>query len=83
MAEHVMAMTLALAKRLLVEDQKLRNGEFDQFTPNRALAGMTAGILGFGGDRSGNCQAHACVWHADLRDRSQRNKYRTSGLPWH
>src|SRR2546426_3221879 len=49
MAEHVMAMTLALAKRLLVEDQKLRNGEFDQFTPNRALAGMTAGILGFGG----------------------------------
>ena len=49
MAEHVMAMTLALAKRLLVQHQKLRNGEFDQFTPNRALAGMTAGILGFGG----------------------------------
>src|SRR6266568_3907951 len=49
MAEHVMAMTLALAKRLLVEDQKLRNGEFDQFTPNRALAGMAVGILGFGG----------------------------------
>src|SRR6266704_4038384 len=49
MAEHVMAMTLALAKRLLVEDQKLRNGEFDQFTPNRALAGMMAGILGFRG----------------------------------
>jgi glycerate dehydrogenase len=49
MAEHVMAMTLALAKRLFVGDQKLRNGEFDQFTPNRMLAGMTAGILGFGG----------------------------------
>src|SRR2546428_4312343 len=49
MAEHVMAMTLALAKRLLIEHQKLKNGEFDQFTPNRALAGMTAGILGFGG----------------------------------
>ena len=49
MAEHVMAMTLALAKRLLVEDQKLRNGEFDQFITNRALAGTTAGILGFGG----------------------------------
>ena len=49
MAEHVLAMTLALAKRLLVENQKLRNGEFDQFTPNRLLAGMTAGILGFGG----------------------------------
>ena len=49
MAEHVLAMTLALAKRLLVEDQKLKQGEFDQFTPNRLLAGMTAGILGFGG----------------------------------
>ena len=49
MAEHVLAMTLALAKRLLVENQKLKQGEFDQFTPNRSLAGMTAGILGFGG----------------------------------
>jgi phosphoglycerate dehydrogenase-like enzyme len=49
MAEHVMAMTLALAKRLLVENEKLKNGEFDQFTPNRLLSGMTAGILGFGG----------------------------------
>jgi phosphoglycerate dehydrogenase-like enzyme len=49
MAEHVMAMTLALAKRLLIEDQKLRNGEFDQSTPNRMLSGTTAGILGFGG----------------------------------
>lgn len=49
MAEHVLAMTLALAKRLLVEHQKLQQGTFDQFTPNRSLSGMTAGILGFGG----------------------------------
>jgi len=49
MAEHVMAMTLALAKRLLIENQKLQRGEFDQFTPNRQLHGMTAGILGLGG----------------------------------
>jgi glycerate dehydrogenase len=49
MAEHVMAMVLALAKRLLVENQKLRQGEFDQFISNRLLAGTTAGILGFGG----------------------------------
>ncbi len=39
----------APAKRLLVEQQKLQQGEFDQFTPNRSLSGMTAGILGFGG----------------------------------
>ena len=49
MAEHVMAMTLALAKRILIQNQKLQRGEFDQFTPNRLLAGMTAGIVGFGG----------------------------------
>ncbi|MBV9691985.1 MAG: hypothetical protein JO202_20010 [Ktedonobacteraceae bacterium] len=49
MAEHIMAMTLALAKRLLIEDQKLRNGIFDQRTRNRLLSGMTAGIIGFGG----------------------------------
>jgi len=49
MAEHVMAMTLALAKRLLIENQNLKNGEFNQLTLNRLLSGMTAGILGFGG----------------------------------
>ena len=49
MAEHVLAMTLALAKHLLVQQQKLKEGEFDQFTPNRMLSGMTAGILGYGG----------------------------------
>lgn len=49
MAEHILAMTLALAKRLVIENQKLLQGEFDQFTPNRSLAGMTVGILGFGG----------------------------------
>ena len=49
MAEHALAMTLAAAKRLLVEHQKLKQGEFNQFVRNRRLAGMTAGILGFGG----------------------------------
>jgi phosphoglycerate dehydrogenase-like enzyme len=49
MAEHVMAMTLAQAKHLLVQQQKLKEGQFDQFTPNRLLSGMTAGILGYGG----------------------------------
>lgn len=49
MAEHVMALTLALAKRLVVENDKLRIGEFDQRALNRSLSGMTAGIIGFGG----------------------------------
>ena len=49
MAEHVLAMTLALAKHLLVQQQKLKEDQFDQFTPNRMLSGMTAGILGYGG----------------------------------
>lgn len=49
MAEHGLAMTLAALKRLLVEHDKLAHGIFDQFRPNRMLAGATVGILGFGG----------------------------------
>lgn len=49
MAEHVMAMTLALAKRLFAQNAKLRAGEWDQFSQNRMLRGLTAGIIGFGG----------------------------------
>ena len=49
MAEHVMAMTLALAKRLLIEHRKLLNGTFDDTTLNRSLFGATTGIIGFGG----------------------------------
>lgn len=49
MAEHVIGMILALAKRICLQSEKLRKGEWDKFTPNRPLSGMTAGILGFGG----------------------------------
>jgi glycerate dehydrogenase len=49
MAEHVLAMVLALAKRLPQNHAKMARGEFDQFTLNAALRGATAGILGFGG----------------------------------
>src|SRR2546427_12549843 len=49
MAEHVLAMTLAPAKYLLAQQQKLKQGEFDQFTPKRRLSGKTAGSLGYGG----------------------------------
>jgi len=49
MAEHVLAMALALAKRLLQQHAALRRGEFDQRTPSRSIRGMVVGIIGFGG----------------------------------
>ena len=49
MAEHAVAMALAAAKRLFIEHEKLKPGEFNQFVRNKMLAGGTAGILGFGG----------------------------------
>jgi phosphoglycerate dehydrogenase-like enzyme len=49
MAEHALAMALAAAKRLFIEQAALARGEFNQFTTNRMLFGMVCGILGFGG----------------------------------
>jgi phosphoglycerate dehydrogenase-like enzyme len=49
MAEHVLAMALALAKRLPQSHAALARGEFDQQTPNRAIRGSLVGVLGFGG----------------------------------
>jgi glycerate dehydrogenase len=49
MAEHVLAMALALAKRLPQNHAALARGEFDQQTLNLAIRGSVVGVLGFGG----------------------------------
>jgi phosphoglycerate dehydrogenase-like enzyme len=56
MSEHVLAMTLALAKKLPINHAKLAAGEFDQVTQNKALSGAVCGVLGFGG--IGRASAH-------------------------
>lgn len=49
MAEHALAMALAAAKRLILEHENLKLGQFNQFTRTRMLAGGVCGIFGFGG----------------------------------
>jgi len=49
MAEHVLAMILAVWKNLVDRHVKLRAGNFDQENQNRMLRGSTCAILGFGG----------------------------------
>jgi phosphoglycerate dehydrogenase-like enzyme len=49
MAEHALAMALAAAKRLILEYENIKRGQFNQFTQNRMLAGGVCGIFGFGG----------------------------------
>ncbi|MEE2997031.1 MAG: 2-hydroxyacid dehydrogenase [Pseudomonadota bacterium] len=48
MAEHVAAMALAASKRLTVEHQNMKVGEFNQFLPTKKISGATCGIIGFG-----------------------------------
>jgi phosphoglycerate dehydrogenase-like enzyme len=49
MAEHSLAMSLALLKRLPEGHAKLAAGVWDQSTPSRWVRGAVCGILGFGG----------------------------------
>lgn len=49
MAEHILGMALALAKRFCTGNARLKAGEFDQKTRNKYLRGLTFGVLGFGG----------------------------------
>jgi phosphoglycerate dehydrogenase-like enzyme len=49
MAEHVLSMTLALAKGLFRKHREMAEGLFNQSGLNRLLRGSVCGILGFGG----------------------------------
>jgi phosphoglycerate dehydrogenase-like enzyme len=49
MAEHVLALIMALAKRLPQNHAALARDEFDQHTPTRSIHGSLVGIPGFGG----------------------------------
>jgi len=48
MSEHIVALALAAAKRLFIEHDRLRTGEFNQRSANKMLRGGVCGILGFG-----------------------------------
>jgi phosphoglycerate dehydrogenase-like enzyme len=61
MAEHALAMSLAAAKRLLPEHAAFARGEFNQFKPNRMLAGGACGILGFGGIGAATARLMRCL----------------------
>lgn len=47
-AEHVVAMYMAMAKRLRIEHEEMRDGAFNQMEMNRQIAGSTCGIFGYG-----------------------------------
>lgn len=49
MAEHILAMILAIYKNLFENHKKLSSGEFNQKGANRSLKDSTCGILGYGG----------------------------------
>jgi phosphoglycerate dehydrogenase-like enzyme len=49
MSEHVLAMTLSLAKHLPQRHAALAAGRYDKWAPSLVLNGAVCGILGFGG----------------------------------
>ena len=76
MAEHVLALTLALAKRLPQNQAALARGEFDQSKLNREIRGSVVGILGFGGIGRASADAVHGARRPHPRDRALRGDAR-------
>ncbi len=76
MAEHVVAMTLALARRLPQRHAALARGEFNQAEPLLTLDGAVCAILGFGGIGTATATADARARRADLRAQHLGRHYR-------
>ena len=49
-AEHVLALTLALAKKLVPKNKQLQEGQFDRSGFNQEIRGGVCGIVGLGGN---------------------------------
>jgi phosphoglycerate dehydrogenase-like enzyme len=49
-AEHVLALTLVLAKKIIPKNKMLQEGKFDRSGFNQEIRGGVCGIIGFGGN---------------------------------
>jgi phosphoglycerate dehydrogenase-like enzyme len=66
-AEHVLALTLALAKRLPQNHAAMASGALAQRTPNRELHGAVVSILGYGGTGRASATLFPSSWDAHPR----------------
>ncbi|MEM3852267.1 MAG: 2-hydroxyacid dehydrogenase [Methanomassiliicoccales archaeon] len=60
-AEHALAMILALSKRLKYNEQRMRTGIFDQRSYNGLLQGRVLCVLGYGGIGSRTAELARCL----------------------
>ena len=60
-AEHILAMVLAVRKNLMDRHNKLKDGIFDQQNMNRMLHGSSCAILGFGGIGKATARRMRCL----------------------
>jgi glycerate dehydrogenase len=61
MAEHALAMALAAAKHLPMEQAKMKRSEFNQFDSTRMMSESTCGIFGLGGTGLALAQLLKCI----------------------